>query len=128
LHYYLATCTRATGDEPGFSAIRDFILQGGDASPFFGTRPSFVDPMRKMPMAKWVHILAASEARDPIVAYVCLFKGPLCPGLEYHLALGKLPWRIAVPRPVWGHAYEYDAQPAIGGKAGRVMPIDVMLV
>ncbi len=124
-HYYLTRSKRAKGHEDGFAQIRKFIVEGGDSDPFFKGRKMFAPMEANMLPSWWCHILAASEEVQPVVAYVCLFRGPQATGIEYTVKLGRLESALVVPQPVWAHAYEYARPVPSTGKAGTVRAIQV---
>jgi len=126
LHYFLVYSQWYSGHEPCFSPIRDFIMNGGDAAPFFagksrfGTQqctPGFVP-------AKWHHYLAADESQKYVVAFVNLFVGPSMPlGVEHHIKLAELPSKIIIPNARWAHEFAYDASPSSGKTVGEVVSV-----
>jgi hypothetical protein len=130
-HYYLLNNRRGfRGDEPEFTDIRRFIMEGGDRGPFF-SKPAarFVLPFGELPNGnavlpqKWAHVLAADESFQTAVAMVCLFVGPERPPVARHINLGRFRSPIVVPNARTAHAYEYDAEPSQGRYAGRVVEI-----
>ena len=125
-HYYLTRSKRAKGHEDGFAQIRKFILEGGDWEPFFeGPRRFALTDANVLP-SWWCHILAASEESDPVVAHVCLFRGPKGEGIEYTVNLGHLGSALVVLKPVWAHAYEYSRPVPTTRMVGVVRAIQVV--
>jgi hypothetical protein len=116
------------GDEPDFSAVRSFIVAGGDRAPFFD-QPSaqFGLPFREradgsaiLPDA-WTHVLAADETAKAGVAMVSLFMGPKRLAPTYHINLGQLQSRLVVPGARSAHSYMYDMDPHPNASCGRVV-------
>jgi hypothetical protein len=117
-HYYLLNTRRPfRGDEPEFSAIRQFILKGGDWRPFFsGARSIFCQPFGRLPGGlatlpeSWTHVLAADESGTSAVAAVCLFAGPKYAAPTYHVRLGEFRSPLVVPGAMFTHAYLYSGE------------------
>lgn len=130
-HYYLVHSKRGLrGDEPEFSGIREFILNGGEPSAFVSDKPKrFHMPFRQLSNGlslaphQWCHMLAADERKDRAVAYVGLFSGPkiVCRGVE--IAIGKLSSQIEVESFAFGHFYIYHSKQPEVGFAGKVRPM-----
>lgn len=115
-HYYLVHSKRGTrGDEPEFTALRQFILGGGRSSDFFPDGLNyFGSPFRPIPgmgivsSCNWCHLLAADESADTIKAYINLFAaGPAFAREGFQFELGRVPGIIRVPGSRWAHVYEY---------------------
>ncbi len=109
-HYYLAHSQRGIyGDEPGFSGIRDFIINGGTVADFFKeSRPRFVLPFRPPWYPKHIcHVLAADESEETVVANVRLFLGPGIDRPPYSVTLGKVGSKVIAPSLVGCHVYTY---------------------
>jgi len=125
-HYYLAHSRRGVrGDEPGFSEIRKFIMDGGEIGRFFNSSErTFAPPFAKLPTGEILrcHVLAADERADVAVAYVHMFVGPRVECPRHYITLGSLDSRIEVPTYVWAHVYVYDDQQPDKGYAGTVKP------
>lgn len=125
-HYYLVNSSRSGGSETCFSAIRNFIINGGDHEKFFPKgliRFKDSDPSYMVP-SWWIHTLAASEENNIAIGYVSLFEGPegRCP--NHHVLLGKLPPSpIILPKTIWAHSYKYDKPVPEKGKVGCVETI-----
>lgn len=132
-HYYLVHTRRGLrGDESGFDPIRQFIMDGGDTAPFFhSSGHTFCVPFGELPGGgavvpnRWFHVLAADESSNVIVVYVRLFVGPESVRDPYYVTLGPLNSRIDLPRPVWGHVYEYDDPQPTSGRAGQVLEASI---
>jgi hypothetical protein len=122
-HYYLAHSLRSKGNEDGFAAIREFIIngKGKDKDNFFSRRVTFQDIDRDFLPAWWVHVLAAKEEEGVAVGYVCLFRGPESPGISHQIVLGRVPYsNIIVPKTAWTNSYNYDHPVPAKGKVGIV--------
>lgn len=128
-HYYLAHNRRGVrGDEPGFAAIRNFVINGGDKSLFFhNPRHRFALPFGELPSGgimtptRWCHVLGADESRKEVVAYVHMFVGPACIPFPYYIILGTLDSDIVgLTSFIHGHVYLYDEQQNPTGTAGVV--------
>lgn len=127
-HYYLLNTRRGyRGQEPAFAPLREYIMMGGDRSPFF-TLPAtkFVLPFCELPgnravvSPQWAHYLAADETLGAATAMVSLFTGPDRVAPVYHLNIAALKSSLAIPRARWGHSYQYSTA-ADGVLAGRVI-------
>jgi hypothetical protein len=135
-HFYLCHSRRGmVGDEPAFSAVRDFIMNGGDRRMFFRhPRNVFVMPFGDLPdgsiktPTRWCHVLGADENTNEIVAYVQLFVGPACIPQAYHIVLGVLDDEcVAFSNMVYGSVYMYDGKQDLCGKAGTVEAANVTM-
>jgi len=123
-HYYLATSSRITGQEPAFEAIRSFIRSGGDKDRFFTKQRRFILqlPPGTAP-ARWGHILAAHESRNLVTGYVALFVGPLGREIDYQVSLGQTSAALVLPDLAWGHTFVYDEKPVSAGTVGEASPV-----
>jgi hypothetical protein len=116
-HYYLVHNQRGLrGDEPGFAAIRKFIIKGeGNVDEFFRTTgPTFATPFGKTASGKiicptvWCHILAAVEEKNSVVGYLRFYLGPRALPDPHYITLGTIDSHIVLPRPAFGHVYQLD--------------------
>lgn len=127
-HYFLLNSGRGfSGRERHFSKIRDYIINGGDRTPFFESpRKLPINlPVQKMPdgsvlsPVKWSHILAGSDWGGNALVMVLLFAGPGCYRPAHFIWLGDWESKIITRDCKWCDAYTYDK--SIGGKyAGEV--------
>jgi hypothetical protein len=130
-HYYLLNTRRGLrGDEPVFSELRAFVMEGGDRDALFdraGAR--FALPFGEVREgcailpSTWTHILAADETQRAAVGMVTLFMGPKRLAPVYHVTLCQFESGIVVPGARFSHAYVYDAQRSGGNYAGPVVPL-----
>jgi len=128
-HYYLCHSRRGVrGDEPGFAAIRNFIINGGDRMLFFrAPQNAYAMPFGELPDGgiktpiQWCHVLGADETNKEVAAYVHLFVGPACIPTSYQIVLGVLESDIlGLSSFAHGHVYLYDELQTPNGKAGVV--------
>ncbi len=127
-HYYLTHSQRGVyGNEPGFSRIRDFIMNGGKVAEFFeGSRARFVLPFRPpWYPANFCHVLAADESEGMAVANVHLFLGPGIDRPPYSVVLGSVGSKLIVPGFVRAHLYLYGEATNPARYAGRVVSATV---
>lgn len=126
-HYYLAHSQRCHGDEPGFSRIRDFIMNGGRVAEFFeGSRARFVLPFQPpWYPANYCHVLAADESEETVVANLHLFLGPGIDRPAYSVVLGSVGSKVIVPGFVRAHVYLYGEATNPHLYAGRVVSATV---
>lgn len=123
-HYYLVHSKRdLNGDEPGFSRIRDFIINGGNFEEFFDkSKARFVLPFRHpWHPSHYCHVLAADESEETAIAYVHLFIGPGIDHPPYYVTLGPVGSKVVVPGFVQAHFYIYDQPNSSGRYAGPVV-------
>jgi hypothetical protein len=129
-HHFLVRNWRGfRGDEPLFAAIRSFIRNGGSPDPFIADSGRYFDqpfgPRSGGGLyspSRWMHIVAADEEADVIVAYVHLFLGPGATRPPVYITLGRVSEDdVNVLREgVWGSAFVYDNPPTDSGMAGDV--------
>ncbi len=127
-HYYLAHSQRGVyGDEPGFSGIRDFIMNGGKVAEFFeGSHARFVLPFRPPWYPEnYCHVLAADESEETAVANLHLFLGPGIDRPAYSVVLGSVGSKVIVPGFVRAHLYLYGEATNPDRYAGRVVSVTV---
>jgi hypothetical protein len=133
-HYYLTRSPRGPrGDEPEFSEIRKFIMEGTSGEQFFNQpSPQFRLPFGELPTggfltsSRWCHVLAVHDGPPDLVVCVRLFVGPGFDPQPYYVHLGRLASPILMPNPGWGHVYLYaDPQPQIG-IAGTVKQLEMI--
>lgn len=98
-HYFLTKFHRFRGDEPCFSATRNFILKDCplDRIPEFVTysRIQFVQQLRWGDRLRvWGHVLAAESDYVGLRAKVQLFVGPENRSIVYTVRIGQNPSRI----------------------------------
>lgn len=132
-HYYLTTTCRAlTGEEGCFRALREFIVNGGDCTPFF-RKPAFEFglPVGLRPQGEawlsmnWCHVMAARDEDGLAVAYVHLFIGPQNLGQGHYVTLGAPSAKLLLPEPVWAHVDNYGPSSNPNRYAGRVLDASV---
>lgn len=126
-HYYLAHSRRnVRGDEPGFSEIRDFIINGGDVDRFFD-RPEqtlhtpfqlMKDRFNATPGLR-CHVLMADEKSDIVTVLVQLFVGKGFAPHTHRITLGRHGGKLKIPKTVFSHAYFYHEEQD-SNKAGWV--------
>ena len=121
-HYYLTQTSLRKGTDECFVQIREFILNGGDISPFFQGVPEVFhnEPPSGMAPSQWAHILAADEDSSQVVGFVRLFYGPHGKPNDYHVLLARPSFRLILPRSAWAHAYTYDRTMRSGKVTGQV--------
>lgn len=133
LHYYLVVSRRGLrGNEPEFTDIRRFIMEGGNHEAFFGASGArFVSPFRELPdggalmSSVWCHILAADEERAEAVVNIMLFAGPKRLPPSHHIRLARFNSPIIIPGAQSAHKYIYHNQPDEDGYAGVVSDVSV---
>lgn len=126
-HYFLVhSRRRLRGSDDSFSAIRKFIMEGGNKDQFFRASDGrFVLPCRVLPDGRsilpssWCHYLVADERRGEVVVCVQLFAGPECAPPAHYVTLGRIQSQLSFDDLFWGHVYNYESTGDIT-RAGRV--------
>jgi HNH endonuclease len=127
-HYYLVVNQRGfCGDEPEFTDIRCFIMEGGELEEFFcGGGSQFVSPYREIPgggallPAVWGHALAVDEEEREAVVNVMLLAGPKRLAPSHHIRVARFNSPIIVPRAQSAHVYIYYSELDEKGYSGFV--------
>lgn len=134
-HYYLTHSQRGfKGDEPCFSAIRHFIIHGGDADQFFkcDKKPKFVLPFGELHDGKiltptqWCHMVAMCEDNGRAFAYVQLFIGPGYIPSSHCIGLGHWDNPIIMSNVASCHVYKYYDSNQISRYAGQVDKVQMV--
>jgi hypothetical protein len=124
-HYYLCQTVRVRGDEDGFGAVREYIMNGGDRDAVFGDPRPFLQHglhPNQVP-TRWCHFLSALESRGLVRGCVCMFFGPKRRMAQHYVTLGRIHSPIITPNSRWAHAYVYDDRPCSGRTVGEVIPM-----
>ncbi|MFT3686403.1 MAG: HNH endonuclease [Phycisphaerales bacterium] len=129
-HYYLLHSRRGlTGREPIFSALRSYLMEGGDHGLFFGRSNSgirtgfgVVPGQGAVLPPQWMHIVGANEEGSSIIATVSLFMGPKHPARVHNILLGRASDNLVVPGACYAHEYVYSDEQG-SAFAGQVHPL-----